>query len=73
MTKTEYENELEKYEATQDFVDYMYNENFKRLFLKYNSVGMDNFVLSEAILILANSHDNMEKLSALELLRKLDY
>lgn len=72
MTKTEYENELEKYEATQDFVDYMDNENFKRLFLKYNSVGMDNFVLSEAILILANSHDNMEKLSALELLRKLD-
>ncbi len=73
MTEKEYKDELEKYENTQNFIDYMDNENFKKLFLKYNSVGMDNFVLSEAILILANSHDNMEKLSALELLRKLDY
>jgi hypothetical protein len=77
MTEQEFKIELNKLKEENQIDTYnlLYtdDEEYKKLYLKYCAEGVDAFVLSEAIRILANTNDDNVKVHILELLRKLNY
>jgi hypothetical protein len=77
MTEQEFKKELDKLKKENKIDPYCFlytnDEEYKRLYLKYCAEGMDNFVLSEAIRIFANTKDDDVKVQILELLRGLRY
>lgn len=77
MTEQEFKMNLDKLKEENKIDTYslLYtdDEKYKKLYLKYCTEGMDNFVLSEAIRIFANTNDDNVKVQILELLRGLNY